>query len=152
MDLTPEDRRILKALVENGRLSNVKLAEKTNISESACLRRTRQLEEVGVIDGYEAKVDFAKLGYTVSAYILVHLDQRTETDAKRFIDGVLQEDRVVEAAVVTGGPDVILKVVAKDMNDFADLTMRSLMPNKSVRDISSSLILEQVKSQSRPPL
>ncbi|MEM8985860.1 MAG: Lrp/AsnC family transcriptional regulator [Pseudomonadota bacterium] len=152
MGLTPEDRRILRALRKNGRLSNVKLAKETNISESACLRRTRHLEQTGVIRKYEAKLNAAKLGYKVSAYVIVQLDQRTEVDARRFIEAVSKEERVVEAAVVTGGPDVILKVIAKDMEDFADLTMRSLMTNKSVRDISSSLILEQIKSDAGPPV
>lgn len=150
MELTPEDRRILNALKQDGRLANVKLAQKTSMSESACLRRTRHLEQAGVIEGYEAKLNPAALGYKISAYVIVHLDQRTETDAKRFMEAITKEDRVIEAAVVTGGPDVILKVVAKDMDDFTDLTMRELITNKSVRDISSSLILEEIKSGNSP--
>jgi Lrp/AsnC family leucine-responsive transcriptional regulator len=79
-DLDVADRRILRELQKDGRLSNVELAERVGLSESPCLRRVRNLEKEGVIAGYTALLDRRALGLEMVAYVQVNLDQRSEAD------------------------------------------------------------------------
>jgi Lrp/AsnC family leucine-responsive transcriptional regulator len=146
MKLKKEDRRILNALQKNGRISNVNLAKTLNLSESPCLRKTRALEDSGVITGYRADVDARKIGYGVLAYIVVNLDQRSETDTTAFFNAVEQEPRIIECVAVTGPNDLILKVVAKDIEDLGQLTMEGILRHPSVKDIASSVVIKQIKA------
>ncbi|MEM6416031.1 MAG: Lrp/AsnC family transcriptional regulator [Pseudomonadota bacterium] len=150
--LSKQDRMLLKLLQKEARLSITKLAERVNMSESTCARRVRSLEETGIISHYSVQIDPEKLGYNVSAYVIVRLDQRTETDAKKFFDAVGKEDRIVEAVAVTGTPDLILRIVAKNMEDFTDLTMHGILRHKSVRDISSCMVMKQIKPDNGFPV
>ncbi len=152
MSLTPEDRRILKELQTDGRLPNVELARRVGMSESPCLRRTRSLEEAGIISGYKAVVNPKAAGYMISAYILVNLDQRAETDDQRFFDAIAKEPRIIECAALTGPNDLILKVVARDIDDLADLSMHGILRLPSVKDIASCIVLRTIKETSGIPL
>lgn len=152
MDLPPADRKILKELQADGRLTNVELAERTGMSESPCLRRTRALEDAGIIKGYRAIVDAKEVGLPISAYVLVNLDQRSETDTRRFFDAVEQEPRVIECAAITGVNDLILRVVARDIEDLADLTMHGILRLPTVKDIASCIVLHTIKADAGVPV
>lgn len=152
MNITDQDRKILATLQIQGRLTNLKLAETVNMTESTCLRRVKALEETGVVTGYRAHLCPNALGFKVMAYIFVQLDQRTETDAQQFFEAVLKEKRIIEAVAVTGSPDLILKAVAKDMDDLADLTMHGILRHEGVRDISSSIVMRQLKGDEGLPV
>lgn len=152
MILAREDLKLLRELQRDGRASNVELARRTNMSESACLRRTRALEDAGVITGYRAEVNAKSVGYGVSAYVLVNLDQRTETDAHTFFNAVAKEPRIVECAAITGSNDLILRVVGRDMDDIAELTMSGILRHPSVRDIASCVVLREIKEDRGIPV
>ena len=152
MLLDDEERRLLRELQTDGRMSNVELARRTHMSESPCLRRTRALEEAGVITGYRALVDARKTGFGVSAYVLVNLDQRAETDARSFFDAMTAEPRIQECVAVTGSSDLILKVVARDIEDLADLTMTGILRHPSVKDIASCIVLKKIKEDQGIPV
>lgn len=152
MDLTDADRKILAELQTDGRLTNVELAARTHMSESPCLRRTRALEEAGIITGYRAVVDPAKVGLPISAFVMVNLDQRSETDTRRFFQAVEREPRIVEAAAVTGANDLILRVLARDIEDLADLTMHGILRLPTVKDIASCIVLKTIKADSGVPV
>lgn len=151
MKVDRQQTRILKVLQQHGRISNAQLAEKVGTSESSCLRKTRALEEAGVITGYGARVNPKRLGLLVSAYVLVNLDQRSETVTQEFFDAVKEDDRIVECVALTGEHDLMLKVVAKDIDDLADITMGGILSYHSVKDISSCVVLKEIKSQSMLP-
>lgn len=152
MDLTDADRKILRELQAEGRLTNVELAARTNMSESPCLRRTRALEDAGIIKGYRAVVDPARVGLPIYAYILVNLDQRSETDTRRFFDAVAKEPRVIECAAITGASDLILRVVARHIEDLADLTMHGILRLPTVKDIASCIVLKTIKADAGVPV
>ncbi len=152
MKLKNEDRRILEVLQKDGRISNVNLARAVNLSESPCLRKTKALEESGVISGYRAVIDQKKTGYGVSAYIMVNLDQRSEIDSTAFFDSVQQEPRIIECVAVTGPNDLVLKVVAKDIDDLGNLTMEGILRHPSVKDIASSVVIKKIKPFSGLPI
>ncbi|MEQ8263860.1 Lrp/AsnC family transcriptional regulator [Pseudohaliea sp.] len=146
MKVDRQQERILVELQLDGRISNAQLAEKVAMSESSCLRKTRALEEAGVIAGYRADVDPKSLGLKVSAYILVNLDQRSETVTREFFEAVAAEPRIVECVALTGQHDLMLKVVASDIDDLADLTMGGILSYATVKDIASCVVLKNIKA------
>jgi len=152
MNFSRDERIILEALQKDGRISNVKLAKVANMSESPCLRKTKALEDSGVIQGYQALVDPKLLGYAISAVILVNLDQRSETDTADFFDSVKREPRITEALGITGPNDLILRVVAKDIDDLGQLTMEGILHFPSVKDIASCVVLKHIKKSSPLPI
>jgi len=145
-------KSILELLQRDGRISNVNLAEALGISESPCLRKTRALEDSGVITGYRATVDAKSVGLQISAYILVNLDQRSETETNAFFDGLQNEPRVIESVALTGSHDLLLRVVARDIDDLADLTMKGILSYDSVKDIASCVQLKTLKPPSPLPV
>ncbi|MFD0848481.1 Lrp/AsnC family transcriptional regulator [Sphingosinicella xenopeptidilytica] len=146
------DRKILRELQRNARLSNIDLAARVGMSPSTCLRRTRALEEAGIISAYVAVVDQAALGPSISLYIMIDLDQRIETDAKMFFDRIARDDRIVECVALTGNHDILIRAVVRDMADMAQLTMDTLLKLPSVRSITSSIVMRSIKrAASRSP-
>ncbi len=108
------DRRILKDLQADGRMTNVELARRAGISAPPCLRRVRALEEAGFIRGYHAEVDPEVLGFEVMFYTLVGLDSQSETVLTAFEELVADWPEVRECHMVRGAGDFILKIVARN--------------------------------------
>jgi Lrp/AsnC family transcriptional regulator, leucine-responsive regulatory protein len=146
IELRAADHRILKELSRDGRLSNVELARRVRMSESACLRRVRALEDSGAITGYRATVNPLAFGKVLSAYMLVNLDQRGAADAKAFLDVLRADDRIITCAAVTGEYDLILEVAVKDVTDLTDLTLDTLLKLPTVRDVVTCLSLRTYKT------
>ncbi|WGD29927.1 Lrp/AsnC family transcriptional regulator [Ancylobacter sp. WKF20] len=146
------DLRILRELQEDGRLTNQELSERIGLSPSPCLRRTRRLEEEGLIAGYEARLDASKLGLGVMAFIHVHLERQVEEAARDFEAAVLALPQVVACYSVTGDSDYMLHVVCEDLEGFAHFAHAILMGLPGVRGVRSSLALKRVKERARLPL
>lgn len=108
------DRKILKDLQENGRITNVKLAEHAGISAPPCLRRVRALEESGFIKSYHADIDASAMGYGMMVFVQVKLSGQSDGDIKRFESQCEKWDMVREAHLVSGDVDFLLRVVARD--------------------------------------
>jgi Lrp/AsnC family leucine-responsive transcriptional regulator len=142
---------ILTLLQQYGRISNVELARKVGLSESPCLRKTKLLEEQKVVTGYSAQIDPKKVGCQISAIIMVNLNQSADK-IQSFFDQVQQEKRVVECLAITGTADLMLKVLAKDIDDFSELTLNGLLRNPSVKDISSCIVLREIKKNTPVPV
>lgn len=148
----PQERRILGELQRDGRVSNVDLAARVGMSESPCLRRVRALEEAGVIAGYHAHVDRRRLGFDVLAFVQVSLDQRSEADTDAFMQAVRREPRIIDAYAMSGSHDYMLKVVAHSMDDFSDLTMRTILRWPGVQNVASTFVMEEIKSSPELPV
>lgn len=146
VQLRAEDHRILRELGRDGRLSNVELARRVRMSESACLRRVHALEEGGAIVGYRAVIDPKAVGRNLAAYVLVNLDQRTATDARAFLDVIREDDRIGACVAVTGNFDLILEVTVRDVADLTDLTLDTLLKLPAVRDVVTCLALRTYKA------
>jgi DNA-binding Lrp family transcriptional regulator len=108
------DRRILTELQEDGRMTNVELARRADISAPPCLRRVRRLEEAGVIRGYHADTDPAKLGWPIEFFAIVGLDSQKETVLTAFEGLVSQWPEVRACHMIRGGGDFLLRLVARD--------------------------------------
>jgi len=140
------ERKILNALQNNGRMSNVELAQQVGLSESPCFRRVRQLEENGTISGYSANLDQRKLGLQVTAFVQVDLDQCSEKETEGFREAVRAEDYITECYAMSGNYDYLLKVVARNIDHFGEITMKRILKFPGVRNIESSFNLLEIKN------
>ena len=112
------DRRILRDLQDNGRMTNVELARRAGISAPPCLRRVRALEEAGYIQGYHADLDPKALDFNVTVFAQVGLGSQAEADLEAFEDKVRAWPEVRECHMLAGEADFLLKVVARDWEAY----------------------------------
>ena len=112
------DRRILRDLQADGRMTNVELAERAGISAPPCLRRVRALEEAGFIRGYHAEVNPEALGFGVTVFAQVGLATQAEPDLKAFEALIASWPEVREAHMLAGETDFLLKIVAADWDSY----------------------------------
>ena len=118
------DRRILTELQNDGRMTNVELARRAEISAPPCLRRVRRLEQDGIIRGYHADTDPHKLGWAVIFFAVVGLESQKETVLSAFETLVGAWPEVRECHMIRGGGDFLLKLVARDTAHENQLTQR----------------------------
>jgi Lrp/AsnC family transcriptional regulator, leucine-responsive regulatory protein len=152
MALDRFDRAILDALQKNGRISNVQLASAVNLSESACLRRVRALEESGMIDRYVALVSQPKAGLPGNVFVNIGLQREEESELAAFEDAVRDIPEVMECYLMTGEFDYLLRVVVRDMADFERLHKESLTRLPGVARVNSSVAIRTVQKTTELPL
>lgn len=152
MNLDKTEMDILRILQTDGRISNVDLAERIGLSESPCFRRTRQLEDNGVITGYSVCLDQRQLGLQVTAFVQVSLTKQDELATQQFIKSVEQEEHIVECHAMSGAYDYLLKVVTRSMDHFSELTMQRILKFPGVQDIESHFSLQEIKLSRSLPL
>ena len=152
MQLDRYDRLILETLQQRGRISNQELADAINLSPSPCLRRVRQLEESGLIDGYVALLNARKLGLTLLSFMQISLDKHTPERFATFENSVAGFVEVLECHLITGqSADYLLKVIVKDMDDFQQFLLNKLTRIEGVSGVHSSFVLKSpVKTTALP--
>lgn len=146
------DRRILASLQENGRMTNVEVAERAGITAPPCLRRVRALEEGGVIRGYHADVDPASLGYTITVFALVSLKSQAEDDLQTFEQHIAKLPEVRECFMLNGEIDFVLRVVAQDLQSFQRFLTSHLTPAPNVASVKTSLVIRKSKNDPGVPI
>jgi Lrp/AsnC family leucine-responsive transcriptional regulator len=146
------DSKILSALQEDGRLSNVELAERVGLSPSPCLRRVKRLEEEGYIAGYKAKVDRRLLGLGMTIFVGVKVDGHRDANATAFQEAVRKLPEVVACHMVSGEADFLLEVVVADLAAYDAFLSRTLLAMSMVRDIRSNFAIRTVKSDGALPV
>jgi DNA-binding Lrp family transcriptional regulator len=146
------DRLILEALQADGRISNKQLAERVHLSESACLRRVRALEDDGTIERYVALLSQEKTG--VSGDVLVHigLHREEQSELAAFEEAVRQIPEVMECYLMTGEFDYLLRVVVADMADFERIHKEELTRLPGVARVNSSVAIRTVLKRTALPL
>jgi len=145
------DRKILKELQEDGRMTNVELARRVGISAPPCLRRVRALEQAGYIKGYRALLDEKLLGYEVTVFAMVHLTSQADADLKAFEEFVRAQPLVRECWMLSGEIDFILKCVAPDLKTFQAF-VAELTAAPHVRNVKTSLTLHNSKDAPMVPM
>lgn len=140
------DRAILTALQEDGRLSIVELSERVGLSPTACQRRVRALETDGVIKGYRAELSPSALGLGVQAFVTVSIERQSADVVGGFEAAIARLPAVRACYAVTGGLDYLLHVHVSDLEAFGDFTLRTLIAVPGVKDVRSSLVLDEVKA------
>mgnify|MGYP001034294566 FL=1 len=139
------DRQILHDLQEDGRITNVDLAKRAGISAPPCLRRVRGLEDAGIIKGYHADIDADALGYNVNVFAFVGLTSQAESDLKDFEDMVSTWPQVRECHMLMGETDFVLKIVARDWDDFQKFLTSKLTPATNVSHVKTALAIRSAK-------
>jgi Lrp/AsnC family transcriptional regulator, leucine-responsive regulatory protein len=150
--LDPIDRKLLTRLQRDGRASNVELAAFANLSESACLRRVRSLEQRGVISRYAAVVDERAVGLPLSVFVTVTLDSQSEQALTAFEKAISGVREVAECYLMTGGSDYLLRLVVRDVDDLERVHSRELTRIAGVSRISSSIAMRTVVKRAELPL
>ena len=146
------DRQILGALQQDGRLTSQQLAEATALSASQCGRRRQRLEELGVIKAYRANLSYRKVGIGIMAFVDVTLTSHSQEDISSFIRLIEVNRNILEATKLTGGVDFLLKVVARDLDQFNDLISNVLLPHPAVARVQSHIVLEWLKEGGELPI
>ncbi len=146
------DRRILALLQAEGRLTNAELAERINLSASATHRRVRRLEEGGAIRDYVARLDPRAVGRRATVFVEITLQGQSEEILEAFEAAVSRAPDVVECHLMAGTADYLLKVVARDSDDFARIHRQHLTRLPGVREMHSSFALRTVVSGAALPV
>ncbi len=146
------DRKILKTLQENGRISNVDLAKEVGISPPPCLRRVRILTERGYIKSYHAEVNAAKMGYGVHIFSMVTLKSQDQDSVRAFEAYIAKLPIVREAHLLTGEADFMLRVVAKDWDAYQAFLTKDLSTAPNVVSVKSFLSLRTGKNLPGVPI
>lgn len=153
MELDRYDRRILQELQKDGRISNHDLAERIGLSPSPCLRRVRVLEESGLISGYHARLDAAKLELSMMALIHISMDRHTPERFANFETKIAELPEVLECLLITGqDADYQLKVVVRDMDAFQALLLEQITRIEGVAGVHSSFVLRRVVNTTELPV
>lgn len=140
------DRDILRALQAEGRLTIQDLSERVGLSPSPVARRLKRLEAEGVIRGYAALIDEARLGYGVSVFVSVQLDRQVDEALARFEAAVAAFPEVVDCWLMTGDRDYLLRVATEDLAAFERFLTARLTRVPGVASIQSSIPLRRVKA------
>jgi DNA-binding Lrp family transcriptional regulator len=146
------DRQILGLLQDDGRMTNVDLAERVGLTAPPCLRRVRALEEQGAIKGYHAALDPASLGYTITVFAMVSLKSQAEADLSAFERHVATIPEVRECHMLNGEIDFILKIVSTDLKSFQELLTTQLTPAPNVSHVKTSLTIRTAKEMPGIPV
>jgi DNA-binding Lrp family transcriptional regulator len=146
------DRLILEALQRDGRISNKQLAQQVHLSESACLRRVRALEEDGMIERYVAMVSQSKAGIPGDVLVHIGLHREEQSELAAFEEAVRNIPEVMECYLMTGEFDYLLRVVVADMADFERLHKDELTRLPGVARVNSSVAIRTVLKRTALPL
>lgn len=148
MKLDSIDRRILDLLQRDGRITNAELAERINLSPSACLRRVRRLEEECVIDGYVARINQSAIGKPCDVFIQITLNSQSEESLQAFESAVRNCPDVLECYLMSGDADYLMRVIAADTADYERIHNGHLSRLPGVARIRSNFALRTVERRS----
>jgi len=152
MKLDRIDRTLLTELQRDGRISNRDLAERVHLSESACLRRVRALDEAGVIERYAAVVSQAKAGLPGNVFVSITLNRQEQGDLSAFEEAIRRVPEVMECYLMAGPQDYLLRVVVSDPSDFERVHSQHLTRLPGVARVQSSFALRTVRKSAELPV
>lgn len=140
------DRRILEILQEDGRITNLQLADRIGLSPTATSERFRTLTREGFVQGFTARLDPDKLGFGLLVFIEVNLDKTTPDVFERFANAARRAPQILECHMVAGGFDYLVKARLKDMASYRAFLGDVLLSFPGVRESRSYAVMEEVKS------
>ncbi len=150
MALDALDKAILNALLKDARQSQLQLAERIPLSPTAIARRIKALEQDGVIEGYNARLNRDALGLHMTAFIEIALKSQNEELLAAFEKAVLAAPNIVSCHLMSGDDDYLLTVLARDLADFERIHKEQLSRLPGVARLKSSFSLREVASRSLP--
>ncbi|SDG02414.1 transcriptional regulator, AsnC family [Celeribacter baekdonensis] len=141
------DRKILRVLSVDARVSHQDLAERVGLSPTPCARRIRKLEADQIITGYGARIDAGKLGFGFSVFVSVKLDQQVENRLVEFEKTIRDCPEIVDCWLMTGSFDYLMLVLVSDLAEYEQFLTRRLTRMPGVASIESSVPIRRVKEQ-----
>ena len=145
------DRRLLRDLQANGRITNQELAQRNSLSPAACHERVRRLKEQGYIKGYTAILDPDKLDRSLLIFVEIHLDRTTSDIFDDFAAAIRKMPDVLECHMVAGGFDYLVKARVKDMAAYREFLGKTLL-QKGVRETHTDAVMEEGKNTTKLPI
>ena len=148
-DIDDTDKRLLRLLQTDARMSITELAERVNLSATPCARRIKRLEDSGIITGYHTQTDTQKLGYPLAVFIAISMDRHTADRFEQFERKVKSFDEVISCSIVTGRTeDYLIKVRVRDMAHYEEFLLHRLNRIEGVAQVHTSFELREVFSRS----
>jgi len=145
ISLDDYDHALLDALVRDSTQTSAQLSKVVHLSASQCARRKIRLEEIGIIDGYGARVSNDALGFTLRAITRVNLSEHNEKAAKTFASFLERTPEIEAAWSVSGDADYVLNVLTQDLKSFAEFIHQRLLPHSNVTQVRSEIVLTTLK-------
>ena len=145
------DRHILQALQEQADLPAAQIAERIGLSNNACWRRIKRMEQEGIIRKKVALLDEAALGLKVTVFVAIKTTEHNDTWLQKFAQGIQDIPEVVEFYRMSGDTDYLLKIVVQDIDDY-DRVYKKIIAVAPLHDVSSSFAMERIKSSTALPL
>ena len=146
------DRHILECLQSDGRMSNVALAKKVNLTSTPCLERVRRLERDGYIKGYTAQLSPELLDASLLVFVEINLLRNSPGAFREFRRKAKQLPELLECHLVSGNFDYLLKARVKDMHEYRSLLGEKILALPGVSDSRSYIVMEEVKESMSLPL
>jgi len=144
--------KILSTLQSNARLTNLELAKQVGLSASPCLRRVKSLEDIGIISGYSAIIDQNKVDLSVNVFVQVSLERQSEEGLEIFEEKIIEYKEVMEAYLMTGEADYLLRIVVKDLQTYEKFLKENLTRIPGISSIRSYFSLKQVTRKYNLPI
>ncbi|MFL2682630.1 MAG: Lrp/AsnC family transcriptional regulator [Alphaproteobacteria bacterium] len=144
--------KLLNSLQKNARLTNLELAKQVGLSASPCLRRVKTLEENGVITGYSAIINQNKVNLSVNVFVQVSLERQARERLQIFEEKIMEYEEVMEAYLMTGEADYLLRIVVKDLQAYEKFLKDNLTQIKGIASIRSYFSLKQVTRKYNLPI
>jgi Lrp/AsnC family transcriptional regulator, leucine-responsive regulatory protein len=145
--MDPIDQKILRELRREGRISNVALAERVNLSPSACLRRVQELERIGIIRGYRVVTDPERMGRGLAVYVMVGLSSHTKAAQEGFERAMAIAPEVVECHNIAGSFEYLLRVESADLTEYKRFHTEVLGTQSHVNAITSYIVMGSPKDE-----
>ena len=152
ISLENSDKAILRELQADASISNLELSKKIGLSPSACLTRTKNLRESGVIKQFTTIIDEKKLGMETLAFVLVNLTPMNRDSIQLFMEDVNNYPQIQECYTLTGSHDFLLKIVAKDTQSYRDFIIDNLTANPIISSVESLVVLGVEKRTTSIPV
>jgi Lrp/AsnC family transcriptional regulator, leucine-responsive regulatory protein len=146
------DLMLLRAVQSDSNRSIQELATSANLSTSACHRRLRALEQAGIVEGYQARLDPKKLGLGVNAFVSIALSSQSQETMARFEEAVARFDEILECHLLSGAADYLLRVVVARLEDYDHVHRTCLAKLPGVSSMQTSFSIRRVKRWSGLPL
>lgn len=150
--LDETDKKILRILQINGRVTNLQLSQEIGLSPAPTLERVRKLEKAGVIKGFQAIINPKLLGFGLKVIIQVSLVRQIENAVHTFTQKINDIEEIIECNQVTGDYDYIIKVLVKDIAEYDKLVNEKLSKIEEIGQMRSSVILSTVKDEKTIPI
>jgi DNA-binding Lrp family transcriptional regulator len=150
-DLDAIDRKILREVTQDARLSQIVLAERVGLSPTACTRRLHALEARGIIKGYAAEIDAAELGFLMTVLVNITLERQSEDALSAFEREIAKCPDVVSCYLMSGNDDYLVQVQARDMEDYERIHKQHLSRMPGVARLHSSFAMRSVVKRGVSP-